>query len=52
LLAPKLDSLQPQSAVFYRDIQMGEVLDCQLNDDAREVVIHARFGKNTLRWCG
>ena len=43
LLAPKLGSLQPQSPVFYRDIQVGEVLDCRLNDDAREVVIHARI---------
>jgi paraquat-inducible protein B len=43
LLAPKLASLQPQSPVFYRDIQVGEVLDCRLGDDAREVVIHARI---------
>jgi paraquat-inducible protein B len=43
LLAPKLGSLQPQSPVFYRDIQVGEVLDCRLGDDAREVVIHARI---------
>jgi paraquat-inducible protein B len=43
LLAPKLPSLQPQSPVFYRDIQVGEVLDCRLGDDAREVVIHARI---------
>jgi paraquat-inducible protein B len=42
LLAPKLGSLQPQSPIFYRDIQVGEVLDCRLSDDAREVVIHAR----------
>jgi len=43
LLAPKLGSLQPQSPVFYRDIQVGEVLDSRLSDDAREVVIHARI---------
>jgi len=43
LLAPKLGSLQPLSPVFYRDIQVGEVLDCRLSDDAREVVIHARI---------
>ena len=43
LLAPKLGSLQPQSPVFYRDIQVGEVLDCRLSDNAREVVIHARI---------
>ena len=43
LLAPKLGSLQPLSPIFYRDIQVGEVLDCRLSDDAREVVIHARI---------
>jgi paraquat-inducible protein B len=43
LLVPKLGSLQPKSPVFYRDIQVGEVLDCRLGDDAREVVIHARI---------
>jgi paraquat-inducible protein B len=42
LLATKLDSLQPQSPVFYRGIQVGEVLDCRLSDDARGVLIHAR----------
>ena len=43
LLAPKRGSLQPQSPLFYRDIQVGEVLDCRLSDDARDVVIHARI---------
>jgi paraquat-inducible protein B len=43
LLAPKLGSLQPLSPIFYRDIQVGEVLDCRLGDDAREVVVHARI---------
>jgi paraquat-inducible protein B len=43
LLAPGLGSLQPQSPVFYRDIQVGDVLDCRLSDDARAVVIHARI---------
>jgi paraquat-inducible protein B len=43
LLATKLDSLQPQSPVFYRGIQVGEVLDCRLSDDARNVLIHARI---------
>jgi paraquat-inducible protein B len=43
LLATKLDSLQPQSPVFYRGIQVGEVLDCHLSEDARNVVIHARI---------
>ena len=45
LLATKLDSLQPQSPVFYRGIQVGEVLDCRLSDDARDVLIHARIGE-------
>jgi paraquat-inducible protein B len=43
LLAPKLGSLQPKSPVFYRDIQVGQVVDCRLSDDAREVVVHARI---------
>jgi paraquat-inducible protein B len=43
LHSAKLDSLQPQSPIFYRGIQVGEVLDCHLSEDAREVVIHARI---------
>jgi paraquat-inducible protein B len=43
LHSAKLDSLQPQSPIFYRGIQVGEVLDCRLSEDAREVVIHARI---------
>ncbi len=43
LLAPKLGSFQPQSPVFYRGIQVGEVLDSRLGDDARKVLIHARI---------
>ena len=46
LLATKLDSLQPQSPVFYRGIQVGEVLDCRLSDNGREVLIHARIEKD------
>jgi len=45
LLAPKLGSLQLRSPVFYREIQVGEVVSCRLSDDAREVVIHARIGE-------
>jgi paraquat-inducible protein B len=45
LLVPKLGSLQPKSPVFYRDIQVGEVLDCRLGDDAREIIVHARIGQ-------
>jgi len=43
LLVPQLGSLQPQSPVFYRELQVGEMLDYHLSDDAREVVIHARI---------
>jgi paraquat-inducible protein B len=43
LRSAKLDSLQPQSPILYRGIQVGEVLDCRLSEDAREVVIHARI---------
>jgi len=43
LLSPKLGSLQPKSPVFYRDMQVGEVLDSRLSDDARAVVIRARI---------
>jgi paraquat-inducible protein B len=43
LRAPKLGSLQLRSPVFYREIQVGEVVSCRLSDDAREVVIHARI---------
>jgi paraquat-inducible protein B len=45
LLAPKLGSLQPKSPVFYRDIQVGEVVDCRLSDNAREVVVRARIAE-------
>jgi paraquat-inducible protein B len=43
LHSAKLDALQAQSPIFYRGIQVGEVLDCRLSDDAREVVVHARI---------
>jgi paraquat-inducible protein B len=39
----KLDALQPQSPIFYRGVQVGEVFDCRLSEDAREVVTHARI---------
>ena len=42
LRSPKLGSLQPRSPVFYREIQVGEVVSCRLSDDAREVVVHVR----------
>lgn len=37
------DSLQENSPIFYRGIQVGEVLDYQLADDARNVIIRARI---------
>jgi paraquat-inducible protein B len=43
LHSAKLDSLQPESPIFYRGIQVGEVLDCRLSEDAREVVVQARI---------
>jgi paraquat-inducible protein B len=37
-----LDSLQDRSPIFYRGIQVGEVLDYQLADDAHSVLVRAR----------
>ena len=42
LLAPNLGSLQEQSPIFYRGIQIGDITTFQLGQDAREVVIGAR----------
>ncbi len=41
LTASRLGSLQEQTPVYYRGIQVGEVLYYQLGADGREVVIHA-----------
>jgi len=41
LRAPELGSLQEESPIFYRGIQVGEVLQCRLGGDAREVIIDA-----------
>jgi paraquat-inducible protein B len=43
LLAPGLGSLREQSSIFYRGVQVGEVLEYQLGPDGREVVIRARI---------
>ena len=43
LLAPDLGSLQEQSPLFYRGVQVGEILGFQLGDDSREVRIHVRI---------
>jgi paraquat-inducible protein B len=41
LLSPQLGSLQEESPIFYRGIQVGEVLQSRLAGDAREVIIDA-----------
>ncbi len=43
LTSPSLSSLQEQSPVFYRGVQVGEVLHAQLGSDSRNVVIQARI---------
>ena len=45
LVSPHLGSLQELSPVFYRGIQVGEVLYYQLNTEASNVTIHARIHK-------
>jgi paraquat-inducible protein B len=42
LYTPTLGSLQEQSPIFYRGVQVGEVAFYQLASDARQVIIHAR----------
>jgi paraquat-inducible protein B len=46
LLAPHLGSLQEGSPIFYRGIQVGEVLQSRLAGDAREVIIDAFVHSN------
>jgi paraquat-inducible protein B len=43
LLTSNLGSLQEQSTIYYRGIQVGEVLKFQLADDAQGVVLQARI---------
>ena len=58
LHSSSLGSLQELSPIFYRGIQVGEVLYFQLSNDSREVTIHARIRKayaplvrvNTMFW--
>jgi paraquat-inducible protein B len=40
--SPTLESLQDHSPIFYRGIQVGDVLSYQLADDAQRVVVRAR----------
>lgn len=42
LLANNLDSLEDQSPIFYRGVQVGEVMDFKLSENAGFVVVHAR----------
>ncbi len=43
LLMDDLGSLQKQTAIFYRGVQVGEVLDFRLSDDSKHVLVHARI---------
>ncbi len=45
LLTPDLGSLQEQTPIFYRGIQVGEVLYYQLAADAHNIVVHARVSE-------
>jgi paraquat-inducible protein B len=46
LLSDNLGALQNQSEITYRGIQVGEVLDFRLGDNARYIVVHARIHQN------
>jgi paraquat-inducible protein B len=46
LLSDDLGALQNQSEITYRGIQVGEVLDFRLGDNARYIVVHARIHQN------
>lgn len=43
LLSDDLDSLQKQSPIYYRGVQVGEILDFRLGPSSRHVVISARI---------
>lgn len=46
LLANDLGALQNLSEITYRGIEVGEVIDFHLDDNARYVVVHARILQN------
>jgi paraquat-inducible protein B len=46
LLSDDVGALQNQSEITYRGIQVGEVLDFRLGDNARYIVVHARIREN------
>ena len=43
MLADDLGSLENQTPVFYRGVQVGEVIDFQLGENADNVIVHARI---------
>jgi paraquat-inducible protein B len=43
LLAANLSSLRDQSPIFYRGVQVGEVIKYQLGADGKEVIVQARI---------
>jgi len=45
LLASELSSLQEQSAIYYRGIQVGEIVKYQLGSEAQDVRLQARIHK-------
>ncbi|HXS68390.1 MAG TPA: MlaD family protein [Candidatus Polarisedimenticolia bacterium] len=45
LLTPNLSSLQEQSAIYYRGVQVGEVEKYQLGGDAQDVTLRVRIHK-------
>jgi paraquat-inducible protein B len=46
LLADDLGAIESQSQIFYRGIQVGEVLDYRLSDNSRYILVHARIHKD------
>lgn len=46
LLADDLDSLEKQSQIFYHGVQVGEVMDFRLSENARHVIVDARILQN------
>jgi paraquat-inducible protein B len=43
LLSPEVASVKEQSPIFFRGVQVGEVTEIRLDDDARDVVMEARI---------
>jgi paraquat-inducible protein B len=49
LLANNLDSLESQSGIFYRGVQVGEVTGLHLDDNARFVLVKTRIWQEYAR---